>query len=111
MLYLADFLKTNLTTFAVISVKKRQKARFVSPRSPTIVVTKEKETRKKKSEEKKKSNGLVFVIASLEIVFGQKNCWTQKVYLAMTLSKIRLDIWCHKFKKVQGSIRAQPLKS
>ena len=79
MLYLADFLKTHLTKFAVISVKKRQKARFVSPRSPKIVVTKEKETRKRKSEEKERRRRkkamvelLVFVIASLEIVFGQK---------------------------------------
>ena len=32
---------------------------------------------------------LVFVIATLEIVFDRKkNCWTQKVHLAITFSKI-----------------------
>ena len=51
---LADFLKTNLTKFAVIWVKKRQKAGFLSPRSSKITVTKEKASRKRKSEEKKK---------------------------------------------------------
>ena len=30
---------------------------------------------------------LVFVIGTL----AEKNCWTKKVYLAITLSKIRLD--------------------
>ena len=28
-----------------------------------------------------------------EIVFGQKNCWTQKVHLVITFSKIRLDVY------------------
>ena len=51
---LADFLKTNLTKFAVFWVKKRQKAGFLSPRSSKIIVTKEKASRKRKSEEKKK---------------------------------------------------------
>ena len=51
---LADFLKTSLTKFAVIWVKKRQKAGFLSPRSSKIIVTKEKASRKRKSEEKKK---------------------------------------------------------
>ena len=62
--YLADFLKTNLTKFAVISVKKTQKARFLSPTSPKIIATKEEERRKRKpergegkEEKKKKSNG------------------------------------------------------
>ena len=52
--YLANFLKTNLTKFAVIWVKKRQKACFISPRSSKIIVTKEKEKRKRKSEEKQR---------------------------------------------------------
>ena len=51
---LADFLKTSLTKFAVIWVKKRQKAGFLSPRSSKIIVTKEKERRKRKSEEKER---------------------------------------------------------
>ena len=52
--YLANFLKTSLTKFAVIWVKKRQKACFISPRSSKIIVTKEKEKRKRKSEEKQR---------------------------------------------------------
>ena len=55
--HIAHLLKTNLTKFAVICLKKRQKARFLSPRSSKIIVTKEKERRKKKSEEKKGNNG------------------------------------------------------
>ena len=35
---------------------------------------------------------LVYIIATLEIVSGRKNCSTQKVRLAITLSKIRLDV-------------------
>ena len=35
---------------------------------------------------------LVLIIATLEIVFGRKNCRTQKVHLAITFSKIGLDI-------------------
>ena len=43
-------------------MKKRQKTRFLGPRSSKIIVTKEKEKEKKKErgegkEEKKKSNG------------------------------------------------------
>ena len=63
-LYLADFLKTNLTKFAVISVKKPQKARFSSPTSPKIMATiqgKEKEKKKERGEgkeEKKKKQWL-----------------------------------------------------
>ena len=50
---LADCLKTksNLTKFAVIWVKRRQKAGFLSPRSYKLIVTKEKDRRKNKSEE------------------------------------------------------------
>ena len=36
---------------------------------------------------------LVLIIATLEMVFGGKICWTQKVYLAITLSKIWLNIY------------------
>ena len=90
-IHLADFLKTNLTKFAVISVKERQKAGFLSPRSPKIILTKEK---------KKKAMValLVFIIFTLEIVFGQKNCSTQKVYLAITLSKIPARHVCSSWK-------------
>ena len=98
-IYLADFLKTNLTKFAVIWVKRRQKAGFWGLISSKITL---KERRKKKSEEEerrrrnKKSNGctLSFLMATLKIVFGRKksdNCWTQKVHLVVTFSNIRLD--------------------
>ena len=77
--YLSDFLKTNPTKFAVIWVKRRQKARFLNPRSFKITVTKEKERRKRKSEEKEGGEEkkamvtlLVIIIATLEIVFGRK---------------------------------------
>ena len=72
-------MKTNLTKFAVISVKERQKAGFLSPRSPKIIVTKEKERRRRKK--KAMVVLLVFIIFTLEIVFGKKNCSAQKVYL------------------------------
>ena len=79
-------MKTNLTTFAVIWGKRRQKTGFLSP--------KEKERRKRKIEEKKirrrkKSNGCTL---SFYNKTEQKNCWTQKVHLVITLSKIRLEI-------------------
>ena len=52
--YLTDFLKINLTKFALICVKRRQKAGFLSRRSSKIIVTKEKEKRERKSEEKER---------------------------------------------------------
>ena len=86
--YLANFLKTNLTKFAVIWVKKRQKACFISPRSSKIIVTKEKKEKKKergeaKEEKKKKTmvSLLVFIITTL------------KILLAIALSKIWLDTY------------------
>ena len=83
-------------------MKKRQKAGVFNPRSSKIIVTKEKERRKRKSEEKERRRKkkaiaalLVSITATLEIIFGQKNCSTQKVHLAITLSKIRLDIYVY----------------
>ena len=69
--------------------EKASKGRFLKPENGSkIIVTKEKERRKRKSEEKERRRRkkkamvalLVFIIATLEIVFGRKNCWTQKVY-------------------------------
>ena len=66
--------------------------------SSKITVTKEKERRKIKSEEKERrrrerSNG--FSLSCYNGYFGdtlaEKNCWTEKVHLAITFSKIRLD--------------------
>ena len=52
--YLADFLKPNLTKFAVIWVKRLQKEGFLTARISKITVTKENETWKRKSEEKER---------------------------------------------------------
>ena len=51
---------------------------------------KKKERGEGKEEKRKKSMValLVFIIATL----AEKNCWTQKVHLAITFSKIGLDI-------------------
>ena len=58
-IYLADFLKTNLRKFAVICVKKCQKARLLSPRSSKIKVTKEKEgAKEERGEGKGEKNSL-----------------------------------------------------
>ena len=61
-------------------MRRDQNAGFLSPISAKITVTKENERRKRKSEEKerrtRKKKGmaatLVFMIATLEIVFGRK---------------------------------------
>lgn len=80
-LYLNDFLKTNLTKYAVIIVKRRQNAGFLSPRSSKITVMKEKAGKEQKKDQqgeekegKGKRNGctLSFIIAALEKVFGRK---------------------------------------
>ena len=69
-------MKTNLTKFAVISVKRRQKAGSLSPRSSKITVTKEKERRKKIKREKGRKGGeekkvmvalLYFIIATVTL--------------------------------------------
>ena len=102
--YLTDFLKTNLTKCEVISVKKASKGRFRKPENLQNHSNEEKERRKRKSEEKERRRRekktmvapLVFITATLEIVVTKKkNCWTQKVHLAITLSKIRRDIYSH----------------
>ena len=43
---------------------------------------------------------LVLMLATLEAVLGGKNCLTEEVYLAITFSKIRLDIFFTKFFSV-----------
>ena len=58
--------------------EKASNSRFLKPKNGSkITVTKEKERRKRMSEEKKKKAMvalLVFIMATLEIVFGRKNC-------------------------------------
>ena len=76
-IHLADVLKTNLTNFAAIWVKKGLKAAkfYFAPEKLQITPAKEQERRKRKSEkmesrrrEKKMVALLVFVMATLEIV-------------------------------------------
>ena len=68
----------------------------MGPISSELTLTKEKERRKRKSEEeerrrREKSNGCTLTF--YHGYFGEKkNCWTEKVHLAATFSKIRLDI-------------------
>ena len=83
-------------------MRRRQKAGFLSLKSSKITVTKEKERRKRKSEEKerrRRKNAMVALLvfitvtATLDIVLAETNCWTEKVHLTITFSKIRLDIY------------------
>ena len=74
-----NFLKTSLTKYAVIWVKRRRKAGFLSPISSKITLTKEKQRRERESEEeerrrREKSNGctLSFYIGYFEIEFRRK---------------------------------------
>ena len=60
-------------------MKKRQKASFLGPINSKITLTKEKEKRKRNREEKKGGIEkkavvalLVFIMATLEIIFGRK---------------------------------------
>ena len=75
-MYLTDVLKTKLTKFGVIFVKRRQKAGFVKPdklqnhRNEGKRKEKKKERREEKDLEKGNGCTLSFYIA-LEILFGQ----------------------------------------
>jgi len=66
-------------------VKRSQKAGFLSPRSSKITVTNEKQRRIRNSEEKERRKKkkamvalLVFIIATLERVFGRKKLFDAK---------------------------------
>ena len=83
-------------------MKSRQKPGFLGPISSKITPTKEKERTKSKSEEeerrrREKNNGctLRFYNGCSGDSFWpkKKNCWMEEVYLAITFSKIRLDIY------------------
>ena len=54
-------LKTNLTSYTVVCMKKREKAGFLSPTTSKFALTKEKKERGGRKEEKKKSNGCTLV--------------------------------------------------
>ena len=89
IIYLTNFLKTNLTKFGVICVKRRQNAGFLSPRSSKIRVTKKKERRKRKSEEKRNNNGCA--VSFYNGYFG--DFWPKK----RTVGRKR-SIWRYVFK-------------
>ena len=90
-------------------MKRRQKAGFLSLKSSKITVTKKKERTRRKSEEKGKKAMvalLVFIIATLEIGFGRKNWLDAKlVHLAITFSKIRVDVNKVKYRIFKIKIR------
>ena len=81
--------------------EKASKGKFLKPKKLQNHSNEEKGKEKKKErgkgkDEKKKEAMvalLVFIIVTLEIVFGRKNFSTQKVHLPITLSKIRLDVY------------------
>ena len=89
IVYLADFLKTSLTKFAVILVKSCRKAGFLNPRSSKITVTKEKERagNRKGGEEKK---AMVALLVFHLGVFTPKKLLDAKrsFSLAITFSKM-----------------------
>ena len=95
--YLANFLKTNPTKFAVICVKKRHKARFLSPRSSKIKVTKEKEkrkgrTRRRKGGEEKKRNGCT--LSFYKSYIGDGIIWQIGRILCKQLIQRNEQHWC-----------------
>ena len=65
---------------------------------------KERARRKKGGEEKR---AMVALLVSIMAILEKKNCWTQKVYLAVTFSKIRLDI---REKENSGNLRKHTCK-
>ena len=75
--------------------EKASKAGFLNKpeNGSKVTVTKEKERRKRKSEEKKrgrrekKNNGCTLTF------YNEPLWWTEKVYLTITFSKIRQDIY------------------
>ena len=77
-------------------MERRQEAGFLSPICSKITRTKEKEMSKRKSEEEETSRREKSMVALLAFTMAtlaeKKNCWTQKVQLAVTFSKFRLDV-------------------
>ena len=85
-LYLADFFWK--TKFAVMWLKRPQKAGFLSPRSSKITVTKEKPKKGKKeiARSREKSNG--WTLRFYNGYFGHKKLLDGNVHSAVTFSKI-----------------------
>ena len=78
-------------------MKRRQtEAGFLSPRSSKITVGEGKGKGKKKErgerKEEKRKKAMVALSVFIMSYFGDvENCWTQKVHLAITFSKIPVD--------------------
>ena len=88
--HLTNFLKTDLTKFAVIWVKRVIKVGFVSPRSSKITVTKAWKGEKKKERgvnerrrSKKAMVALTFISRLWWPLLAGRNSWTQKADLAV----------------------------
>ena len=71
-------------------MQRCQKARFFNPRSSENQLTKEEERGKRKSEKKERRRRkkaivalFVFIKVTLEFLAEKKNCWAQKVDLAI----------------------------
>ena len=85
--------------------EKASKGRFLKPENGSkITVTKEKERRQRTEndgrdqERRRRKKAMVALLVFIMSYFGysfwpKKNCWTEKVHLTITFSKIRLDIY------------------
>ena len=73
--------------------EKASKGRFLKPEKLQNHGNEGKGKEKKKERgEGKKKKAMVSLLVYIIATFGRKNCSTQKVRLAITLSKIRLDV-------------------
>ena len=84
----------------------------MGPISSKVTLTKEKERRKRKKErggrkEEKRKTAMVALLVSIMAILEKKKCWTQNVHLAVTFSKIRLDI---REKENSGNLRKHAYK-
>ena len=103
-IHLAYFWKTNLSKFAVIWAKRRQKVGYQWARIRSkITLTKEKVRRTRQSEEEERrrretKQRFIYTLSFYNGYFGdsfwpkKKSCWTKKVHLVVTFSKLWLDI-------------------
>ena len=88
------FLKTNLTKICSYLREKASKGRFFGADKLQNHTNEEKAKEKKKErrgEEKKAMASLLLFIMATSEIGRKKNCWTRKVHLVVTFSKIRLD--------------------
>ena len=86
------FLKPTWRNLQSFEWKSVQKGEFFEP--DKFQKRKEKKKEQGRKEKKRKSNFalLVFIMATLEILFAEKRQFHPKVHLAVTFSKIQLDI-------------------